>query len=364
MKDINSKKAFLEKVWDLDTQYPAYYIGVDLPHPAKKGCMVDNYELMLQEELRFIQAKSHINDHDIPAIRTNFGTAVFPSAFSCPLLNTAEENPWAKPIIFDIAEKVYELKEPRIYGSLLGKVIEFTEYTVKATEGTIPIKMTDLQGPLDIAYLLWDSRWFFTALYDYPREVHYLLDRITNLIISFVTEQKKAAGRAEFIPCHLQQWIPWEKGITVSEDLLSILSPQLYEEFAIPYLNRISEYFGGIFIHSCGNITHNLPTLNYITGLRGIDFGATETPMDEVIKYHGNVAVVSPHVGLNKNTVFLDIFDYLDYVTKLSQDIKGSYIVVDSTNALKLPKMMWTPGELQKIYSYFKKSEETGSCEH
>ena len=59
---------------------------------------------------------------------------------------------------------------------------------------------------------------------------------------------------------------------------LAVLSPKLYREFALPYVNEVSEEFGGVFIHSCGNILHQLDNLAQVHNLRGLNFGVSETP--------------------------------------------------------------------------------------
>ena len=64
-------------------------------------------------------------------------------------------------------------------------------------------------------------------------------------------------------------------GICIADDTpLIMLGPAMYAEFGVPYNNLISEAFGGVHIHSCGDYRHNLDQLLTVTGLRSIQLHA------------------------------------------------------------------------------------------
>lgn len=350
---IEGKKAVLYCLWERTERGPVFYIGSPGENPFLEG-VFPSFEELFRGELSRLASRCAILDFDIPALRTDFGTSIFPSAFGAPIRLEKGRYPWNEPVVFDNPESVYRLKKPSVEDGLLGKVLEFTRFIARETDGKFPVKMTDLQGPLDVAYLLWESNSFFLALFEAPQAVHHLLKMVTELIIEFVHAQRGAAGKAEFIPCHLQHYLPWGEGICVSEDLLSILSPNLYREFALPYLNALSEEFGGIFVHSCGNFAHNLRVLQEIRKLKGINFGATETPFEEVLEALGGKVVISPHLGLNKETVFPSIPDYLKHLHSAGKNTPFLYILVDATNSLLGHDMRWEQEELEAIYSIFK----------
>jgi len=347
---LEERKETIVNLWRGKERGPVYYIGT-VGREAPKGQVIEDFSLMLALEKERIAQKETIEDYDIPAIRTDFGTAIFPSAFGCPLFFSLEKYPWNTPIIFDDPSQVYRLEKPSVDAGLLSRVLEFTAFAVSFS--TYPLRMTDLQGPIDTVYLMWESNAFFAALVEAKEAVHYLLDLVTDLIIDFVQTQKRIVGEREFILCHLPHYLPSGEGICVSEDLLALLSPPLYREFALPYLSRLSRTFGGVFIHSCGNFTHNLPVLREVEGLRGVNFGATETPVEEVLGILGGEVVVSPHVGLNKDIVFGDIFDYLDHLFRVGKGYPGLYVLVDTTNSLMKENMEWSEEKLTRIYRFF-----------
>ncbi|MGQ9623154.1 MAG: uroporphyrinogen decarboxylase family protein [Candidatus Caldatribacteriaceae bacterium] len=349
---IEERKAVLHRLWERVEYGPVFYIGSPGTNPFLKGTL-PSFEELLEGELLRLSLRSTIADFDVPALRTDFGTSIFPSAFGAPVRFEKGRYPWNEPIVFDDPSVVYRLKRPSLNSGLIGKVLDFTRFAVQKTDGKFPIKMTDFQGPVDVAYLLWESNNFFLALFEAPQAVHHLLGMVTEFIMEFVHAQRKAAGRAEFIPCHLQHYLPWGEGICVSEDLLSILSPDLYREFALPYLNALSEEFGGILIHSCGNFTHNLRVLREVKGLKGVNFGATETPFEKVVEELQGEVVISPHLGLNKDIVFPGVFDYLKYLNDVGKNIPFLYVLVDTTNSLLGHDMHWSREELEAIYDIF-----------
>ncbi len=56
-------------------------------------------------------------------------------------------------------------------------------------------------------------------------------------------------------------WLPDDLGVVFTEDLMPLLSPELYREFGVPYLKRLADTFGGAFIHCCGEFEQHLPAL-------------------------------------------------------------------------------------------------------
>ncbi|MFH1929206.1 MAG: hypothetical protein ABIK79_13690 [Chloroflexota bacterium] len=177
---------------------------------------------------------------------------------------------------------------------------------------------------------------------------------VTDLIIRFVGRQREVAG--DFIPLHLPfVWMPDGYGIGVSEDLLALISPPLFEEFALPYNNRLSEEFGGLVIHSCGNFVHNLDGLAKIKDLRAINFGATETPFSALAeKFSGQTAII-PHIGLNRDIRFDSVLDYVESVLRQKKTNRGLFIIVGILPGYRAYPMRWQEGDEERIYALIEK---------
>jgi hypothetical protein len=270
-----------------------------------------------------------IPDAFVPHLQPQGGVTVFASAFGCPVDFFKHTLPWAHPVIreSDPAEKVYELTPPAVDDGQLGDMLAFADYFVEQTQGRYPVAMTDLQGPLDTAYLVWESSAFMVAMYTNPKEVHHLMRLVTDLIIRYVKAQRSRSP--EFLPCHYPPlWLPDGRGIAISDDGLAVISPKLYREFCLPYVNQLSEEFGGVMIHSCGNFVHQFDNLERVHNLRGINFGVTETPFAAVWERFGGKTAIIPHLGLNNDIHFDGNRQYLEHVRRTKTHNRGLCVIV------------------------------------
>jgi hypothetical protein len=150
-------------------------------------------DIQLEESLKFNKIFEHLQrwwsrDDFVLHLQPQMGVGVFASAFGCETSFPPDQMPWTKFAIKsgEPAEKVYEIAPPGIRDGLLGDVLDFTEYFQQKAGDRYPIALTDLQGPIDTAYLVWDSTDFMVAMYDHPKEVHHLMKMVTDLVIKFV----------------------------------------------------------------------------------------------------------------------------------------------------------------------------------
>jgi len=75
------------------------------------------------------------------------------------------------------------------------------------------------------------------------------------------------------------------------------MSPELYREFGARYNSMISRAFGGIIVHSCGDVQNVVGAMMEIEGLRGLDFTIPQNPRWDVIRdaVRGKVAMSLRH---------------------------------------------------------------------
>jgi hypothetical protein len=123
---------------------------------------------------------------------------------------------------------------------------------------------------LDVASLIIDNNNFLIGCITNKKEIHHLLDIITETFIEFYTMQYDLLKNPAF-PVHSFPLVSSNDGISISDDEAILLSPDLFEEFGLPYLNRISDAFGGLYYHCCGNFGHILDKILKIKGLRAIN---------------------------------------------------------------------------------------------
>lgn len=245
------------------------------------GSVMFDEEVMLEQLLHNIElTMKHKTDY-CPVLYPWHGTGVYAEAFGAEIEWPENDYPWAKPYINDPMD-IYKIKVDKPGKSFLtGKVIKTIEHFMKKTKSRIPITCTDPQSPFSVASEIWQIDKLIIALYTNPKEVHHLLDMITDYFIEFTELQLNLIENV----CYPGFNFPiGEKGLGISlcDDLAALLSPELYMEFCIPYNTRIAKHFGGICIHSCGNILHNIPNILEIPGIKAINFHCSPYEVDPI----------------------------------------------------------------------------------
>jgi hypothetical protein len=145
-----------------------------------------------------------------------------------------------------------------------------------------------------------------------------------------------------------QPWLPDGSGVSISNDECVMISAEMHDEFHLPYVNQLSEEFGGIYIHSCGNWLHQFSSLEKIKNLRGLEFGASEANYEEVLgRFNGKIPLAC-RIGFNQNIKFNSIKDYVERILKTRKNNCGLFINVDVTNGLI--DEHWPETDLDEIY--------------
>ncbi len=200
----------------------------------------------------------------------------------------------SKSVIFS-ANDVDKIKKVDVKTGLVGKQIELIKYFADKTNGEIPIRVGDIQNPLGVAEMLWNTEDFYTALYETPEKVHQLLEIITEVVIEYISEMLIISDNIVPIVCP-SIWAPKDKGVYLADDTMSMVSPDMYEEFGVTYNNKISEVFGGIMLHSCTTNERYFDKIMLNKNIRSINFAAQySSDMSKIYEYFGGKIVVLPH---------------------------------------------------------------------
>ena len=211
----------------------------------------------------------HKTDY-VPYLDPFEGVSVLAEAFGCLVEVPKNGDPMVRsPIIKDLRD-VYSIKKPSKENEVYKKIFNTLDYFQKETEFKIPVGATDPQGPLNVASLIVDNNSFLVACITNKKEIHHLLNIITEAFIEFYSMQYDLLKNPAF-PVHSFPLVNSSDGISISDDEATLLSPDLFEEFGLPYLNKISDAFGGLYYHCCGNIGHILDKILTIRGLRAIN---------------------------------------------------------------------------------------------
>lgn len=368
--NIEANKTFLRRLWALENdERPGFQIGY-VGGRVKNGQPIpsalfstegpDTVRDRLRDPAKFLQAQvteieAQLQQRGdfVPSLCPTLGLVGIPSAFGCEVIWWENDLPAVRPSIGDDPQAIFDLPAPSIRDGELGRMLDYTRYFIEQTGGKYPIRMSDIQGPLDSAALILGHTNFLTALYTEPEAAHRLLQMVTDLTIAFVQAQRALALElgCEFVPSMFQPWMPDGGGISVSNDECVMISAAMHDEFNVPYLNQLSDAFGGIYLHSCGHWTHQFPSLAHVRNLRGHEFGASEAPFTPVLEHFGGEIVLACRVGLHRDLKFAGMADFVRQVKQASKTYRGLFINVDVTNGMV--DDTWPETDLEEIYSLF-----------
>jgi uroporphyrinogen-III decarboxylase len=228
---------------------------------------------MVEYQARKIVAHlENYTDDYVPFLLPWYGTGVVPSALGCRILFGPKAEPAVEGPIIATPADVSRLIPPDPYrDGLMPRVLRCIDYM--RSHSDLPVSFTDCQGPLNIALNLVGVETICLWMYDYPSVVHELMDFCTTVLIEWVKVQKRHAGQelnAGAFP-HFTILPKGRGGVWISDDDSTILSPDLYRKFVVPYNARVFQAFGGGTLHYCGNGRHQLENFAATDGLVGVN---------------------------------------------------------------------------------------------
>lgn len=223
-------------------------------------------------------------DNDWPPAIIGYCTvAMIPEAFGCEVVFHPGQSPWARHAVRDIAD-VWKLRPCRVGDSpMIRREFEWIDYFQRKLGTAVPMWTPDIQSPFSVAAQIVEPEELLAACVTDPKAVHHICGMVTDFLIEWMSATLPRIENPGFpganFPC-----IPENIGLCMADDTpLIMLSPAMYEEFALPYNCRIGEAFGGIHVHCCGDYRHNLDNLLRITNVRSIQVhgGPGEFPLPE-----------------------------------------------------------------------------------
>ncbi len=160
------------------------------------------------------------------------------------------------------------------------------------------LRTPDFQGPLNTLALVLDQEELLVGMYTEPEMVHAALDAVADTLIDYHSRLRRALGGGRVIGnIWPYTFLPEHLGTSITQDMMPLLSAELYAEFEIPRLRRISEAFGGVQIHCCGRYGQHLPALRESgINIRGLEFHHPFTTFAEIHKVFGDDIVYVPYL--------------------------------------------------------------------
>lgn len=250
-----------------------------------------------------------IADDKIPVVDVHFGVGPL-SAFVGGEISFGAGTSWGTPVIKNWEDlDNLKLSEDNHWFKLSNEVIK---YLSERADGKFRVPTLVFYNPSDLANAL-RGNTLFTDLYDWPREVHRLMDFCTDAVIWFAEAQKKIVGlfrEGTLITCGGGLWLPG-RTIPMSADAADLCSPGIYNEFFKKYDQKVIDHFGGGWIHTHSLGLHVVAELTSLKNLHVLQIAEdpkqprpVEVLSDLIEKAHG--------VSLQINCTAKELKDIID----------------------------------------------------
>ena len=339
------KQAAIRRTWNLEeTPEVPFLIEIGSPHFGTLD-YYDHDEEELAWNLGYHRDRAEIYDYGMPNVKPNLGISVMAAAFGCEYTVNNEADPWITPLVRGTNPKdVYQLHKPNLKrNQIYRKALARIDYI--QAHSTLPLRLMNVPSPLVTASLIWEYTPFIEATILHPKEVHALLEMVTEATIEFVQLQLDQIANLHTMS-HEMWYIPRDVGLRISDDTAALLSPKAYREFGVRYNAGISEAFGGVVVHSCGDLRHVLPVMLETPGLRGLDITIPQNTQWHVVKQAvGKTALNLRHFYWDHEQPDTDLAEY----TRMLVETFGRRGIFIQTSAPSVPEAIALGQQLHQI---------------
>ncbi len=230
---------------------------LSFPAAQKLGVTVETLVKSAELQAKAMEIVAH-ETNTIAAVSL-MDLSVEAEAFGAQVRFTADEVPAIIGQLVSDEDKANELAVPALSAGRASLCVEAVRTAKQRITGK-PV-LAGMIGPYSLAGRLMDVTEIMYLCFDEPETVHTVLDKAAQYLIQY-GRAMKAAGA---------------DGIMMAEPLAGILSPDMADEFSMPYVKRIidalqDEDFAVIY-HNCGNSVPQMLTGIYSLGAAAYHFG-------------------------------------------------------------------------------------------
>lgn len=232
-------------------------------------------EKMFVRGLREALAVALADGDGVPSMRANMGCGIFATMFGLKQTVFPDKMPWLTE----------HLTKKQLLVMMPGDLVQTAEYKnglehmrlmKQLLEGTgVEVYPMDLQGPVDLAHLVYGDAFFYD-LYDDPEFISHLLQLATACIIRGMCDCLEILRPVDFVAHYNGLVLPAAQPCKISEDTSTLLNKQHINEYSAPCVNQVLAHFGGGYIHYCGRNPHLLEATRHIGPALALNLGNPE----------------------------------------------------------------------------------------
>jgi hypothetical protein len=216
-------------------------------------------------------------------IRSNHGITLTHSILGGKYQLGQKTMPWVLSLDIPIAEyrrnwedKPYDISGNEVYRIIMETYAYFRERLSGYPKCGRRIKLShpNFNGPFQTAQSLMGND-FFLELYENPEDVHWLVNRITEMYLELfkIVDPQMDNQTSDKSALYIHGGIYPCRTVLRNDTAVAMLSEEHYAEFCRPCDVRIAETLGDICIHTCGTLRPFHPGIMNVPGLKGVNYG-------------------------------------------------------------------------------------------
>ena len=267
---------------------------------------------------RGLAEQAHWPGLNVPSIFPDFGTVSVPRHWGGAVTYAADSgNPYIQPVAQTVAEALAVRPRP-VHDSGMDAARAVRLYQALGADAWF--RTPDMQGTLNTAGMVVQQEELLMGMVSEPELVRTFLDQVSDFILELWQWQRRECGDRLCGNIWPYTFFPADLGISLTEDLMPLLSPALYAEFGIPVLQKINRVAGGLQIHCCGEWGRHAPALAAAgLRLRAIEFHFPFTKIEELAPLADGTVFV-PYIALDKQTRFRSLVEYWRWLLNETDD--------------------------------------------
>ncbi len=186
----------------------------------------------------------------LPGFWAEYGMCTEPSAFGAKCVWPENDFPSSAKMLFDYDE-IARLKKPdcRREGMCPFAIKRMQHTRSEIEDAGHKIRFATSRGPMNIATYLLGHTETLIGVRTQPAEIHQLMSLVTDFIVDWLQHQAEAIDSID--------------GLLVLDDLIGFLGEEDFQEFALPYFEKIGNALD-VPVKALHNDCHGMITAKYL----------------------------------------------------------------------------------------------------
>jgi hypothetical protein len=276
---------------------------------------------LADKALLHLQEQAKLPGVNIPSLFPDFGTVSIAQYWGGQVLWPEDGCKYIRPAAMTLEQASTMTPRPFSDPDLdVARALNlYREVKHRLNTQSLWLRTVDMQGVLSTAGLLLDQQELMMGLYSEPEQVRMFLERVCDALIEVLQYFRDQTGGMVCGNIWPYTFFPMSRGISFTEDLMPLLSTEIYRQFALPYLHRLEKTFGQLHIHCCGQWGHHARTLaDANLNIAAIEFHYPFTRIDQIDALSDR-AVFVPYIMLNKQKEFTSTVQYYRHLLDSSR---------------------------------------------